>query len=70
MCVSAGHLGKIRQDGASCCGLLVIKLVVKRKFLSTKDFYSSQPIPIGGPSDEKGSPILANNPIAFSYSAS
>ena len=32
------HLGKIGQDGASCCGLLVVKLVVKRGRLTTKDF--------------------------------
>ena len=46
------------------------KIGSKTEFLSSKDFYSSQPIPIGVPSDEKDSPILANNSSAFSYSAS
>lgn len=32
------YLGKIWQDGASYCGLLVVKLVVKRGWLTTKDF--------------------------------
>ena len=37
MCFS-WHLGKTEQDGASYCGLLVVKLVVKRGWLTTKDF--------------------------------
>ena len=37
------YLGKIWQYGASYCGLLVVKLVVKRGWLTTKDFkYSYQ----------------------------
>ena len=32
------YLGKIWQYGASYCGLLVVKLVVKRGWLTTKDF--------------------------------
>lgn len=32
------HLGKIGQDEASCDGLLVVKLVVKRDWLTTKTF--------------------------------
>ena len=35
------HLGKIGQDGASCCGLLVVKLVVKRDLVTTKQFLLS-----------------------------
>ena len=35
MRVLAGFLG---QGGASCCGLLVVKLVVKRGRLTTKDY--------------------------------
>ena len=27
------HLGKIEQDEASCCGLLVVKIVLKGKYL-------------------------------------
>jgi len=33
-------LGKIGQDGASCYYLLVVKLVVKRGRLTTKDFHN------------------------------
>lgn len=33
--------GKIEQDGASYCGLLVVKLVVKRGILTTKDYFQS-----------------------------
>ena len=36
MCFS-WHLSKIGQDGASCYGLLVVEIVVKRGRLTTKD---------------------------------
>ena len=35
-----GHLGKIEQDGASYYGLLVVKLVVKQGWFTTKDYSS------------------------------
>ena len=31
------HLGKIGQDGAGCCGLLVVKLVVKHIPFTTNE---------------------------------
>ena len=34
-------IGKIGQDGASCYGLLVVKIVVKRGMLTTKDYFQS-----------------------------
>ena len=70
VCSEIAECGKSKQNLASYYYLLVVKLVVKRKGLLLRIYYFSQPIPIGVPSDEKGTPILANNSSAFSYSAS
>lgn len=38
ICSEIAECGKSEQDGASCCYRLVVKLVVKRERVTTKNF--------------------------------